>query len=104
MDAVLAQYLAIPYVAEFYSVERDGRWVRCGEYPELGCTSEGGSELVVMENLEIERVRTLVRMVRAGERPPEPRAPLTSGVSGLSALPLEELLARAIAQENDRVR
>lgn len=62
--------------------------------------TERYSELI--ENLEFERVRTLVRILAAGELPPEPRAPLASGVSGLSAQPLEQLLVRAGEDDGKR--
>jgi hypothetical protein len=92
------EYLAIPYVAVFYSTEReDGEWVRRAEYPELGCMIEAYNEPDLMERLEDERVRTIVAMREQGEEPPRPRPPLTSGVSGLSELPLDQLFRRAMA-------
>jgi hypothetical protein len=90
------EYLAIPYVAVFYSIELDnGEWVRRAEYPELGCVIEAVSEPDLMERLEDERVRTIVAMCERGEIPPCPRPPLQSGVSGLSELPLARLFERA---------
>lgn len=92
----VVEYLAIPYVAVFYSVElEDGEWVHRAEYPELGCVIEAGSEPDLMERLEDERVRTIVAMCERGEIPPRPRQPLRSGVSGLSELPVAQLFARA---------
>jgi len=90
------EYLAIPYVAVFYSLEKDdGEWVRVAEYPELGCMIEAINENDLMELLEDERVRTIVAICERGEVPPRPRAPLGSGVSGLSELPLDMLFRRA---------
>jgi len=86
-------YLAIPYVAVIYSLEReDGEWVRRAEYPELPeCAAEAESATEAIELLEAERVRVIVEMVRRGDEPPRPRPPLRSGVSGLSSLPSREL-------------
>jgi hypothetical protein len=93
----LEQYLSIPYTAVFYSIEReDGVWVRRGEYPELGCVSEGQSQLDVMERLEDERVRAIAAIRSNGDEPPMPRPPLTSGASGLSELPVHQLYERAM--------
>lgn len=91
------EYLAVPYVAVFYSVEREnGEWVRRAEYPELGCVVEALSEPELMESLEDERVRTIVAILKRGDEPPRPRPPLRSGVSGLSELPLGQLFQRAM--------
>jgi predicted RNase H-like HicB family nuclease len=94
----LHEYLAIPYVAVVYSVERDdGEWVRRAEYPELpDCWAEAVSATDAIEQLEEARVRVLIELQRRGEEPPRPRPPLRSGVSGLSRQPLEDLLRRAL--------
>ena len=90
------EYLAIPYVAVFYSLEKeDGNWVRVAEYPELGCLIEAYSEPDLMEMLEDERVRTIVAICERGDEPPRPRPPLCSGSSGLSELPIDLLFRRA---------
>jgi hypothetical protein len=91
--ADLNEYLAIPYVAVFYSVERpDGAWRRRGEYPELpDCVVEGESALEVTEQLEAARVRVIFTLCQRGETPPRPRPPLSSGVSELSWGLLENL-------------
>jgi len=91
------EYLQIPYVALFYSAQReDGEWVRRAEYPELGCVVEAISEPDLMERLEDERVRTIVAICERGDDPPRPRPPLRSGSSGLSELPVAQLYRRAM--------
>jgi predicted RNase H-like HicB family nuclease len=97
----LHEYLAIPYVAVIYSVEKeDGEWVRRAEYPELpDCAVEAETATEAIELLEEARVRVLVEFQRRGETPPRPRPPLRSGVSGLSPLPLEDLLRKVLLGE-----
>ena len=93
----VAEYLAIPYVAVFYSTEKDnGEWVRRAEYPELGCVIESVSEPDLMERLEDERVRTIVSLCERGLVPPRIRPPIDAGFSGLSELPIDELFRRAM--------
>jgi hypothetical protein len=91
------EYLAIPYVAVFYSIEKeDGEWVRRAEYPELGCVIESIAEPDLMEMLEDERVRTIVSLCEQGLEPPRLRPPIESGFSGLSELPIDMLFRRAM--------
>ena len=93
----LHEYLAVPYVAVIYSVETDdGEWVRRAEYPELGCAVEAEGAREAIDLLEEARVRTLLDYQRRGETPPRPRPPLRSGASGLSPLPVEDLLAKVL--------
>jgi electron transfer flavoprotein alpha/beta subunit len=93
----LAEYMAIPYVAVVYSVEKpDGEWVRRAEYPELpGCSAEAPDVLTAIDKLEAQRVRHLVNAFRRGEDIPVPRPPLKSGASGLSGEPVDWLLEEA---------
>jgi predicted RNase H-like HicB family nuclease len=93
----LRRHLAVPYVAVVYSVEQeDGQWLRRAEYPELqGCVVEAFSIVDAMERLEDMRVQTIVNLLKAGQEPPTPREPLSSGTSGLSERTLQELLQRA---------
>ena len=92
----LSEYLAVPYVAVVYSVERpDGSWWRRAEYPELpGCAVEAPNAADAMELLEQERVRLIVAAHERGEEIPVPRPPLRT-VSGLSARPLREIVREA---------
>jgi predicted RNase H-like HicB family nuclease len=81
----LSDYLAVPYVAVFYSEESEGRWLRYAEYPELpGCVGVGVSAVEALDNLEAERIRMLVAAHARGEDIPVPRPPLASRVSGLT--------------------
>jgi hypothetical protein len=91
--ADLQEFLAIPYVAVFYSVEKSGgEWLRRGEYPELpDCAVEAETALEAMELLEAARVRVIFELCQRGEAPPRPRAALSSGVSELSWGLLERL-------------
>jgi len=73
----LDYYEAVPYLLVMESVERDGRWVRCAEYPELpGCAAEAHSALEALRQLETERRRVLRRLWERGEPIPVPRQPL----------------------------
>jgi hypothetical protein len=93
----LSEHLAVPYVAVVYSVERpDGSWWRRAEYPELpGCAAEAPYAEDAMELLEQERVRLIVATHARSEEVTVPRPPLRSGVSGLSARPLREIVREA---------
>lgn len=73
----LDYYEAVPYLLVVESVERDGRWVRRAEYPELpGCAAEAHSALEALRELESERRRVLRRLWERGEPIPVPRQPL----------------------------
>lgn len=71
----LDDYLRIPYVLESSSVEReDGTWVRRADYVELpGCSAEAASIIEAIDAADVQRIRLLLGMWRAGERPPTPR-------------------------------
>ena len=74
----LRDYLAIPYMIEAAPVETDkGEWMRRLRYPELG---EFAVETLDVETglreLEIRRIKEILRLLRAGERPATPRPPL----------------------------
>lgn len=86
----LAEYMAIPYMAVVYSVERpDGTWVRRAEYPELpNCVAEAPDVLTAIDELEEKRIRYLSDAYRRGEEIPIPRPPLHSGTSGLCERPV----------------
>jgi predicted RNase H-like HicB family nuclease len=73
----LDYYEAVPYLLVMESVEREGRWVRRAEYPELpGCVAEAPSALEALRQLETERRRVLRRLWERGEPIPVPRQPL----------------------------
>jgi predicted RNase H-like HicB family nuclease len=73
----LADYEAIPYLLVVESVERNGRWLRRAEYPELpGCAAEAASVLEAMETLERERRRLLRELWERGAPIPVPRPAL----------------------------
>ena len=86
-EQILQHYLAIPYVAVFYStVNDDGIWVRRADYPELpDCEVEAPTAIEAMDKLEERRVTTIVNMLATGHEPPAPRPPLRGGSSGLSS-------------------
>lgn len=90
----LADYMAVPYIAVFYSVERpDGTWVRRAEYPELpDCYAEAGDVLLAMDELEEKRIKYLSEAFQRGEEIPVPRPPLKSGASGLSGRPVVSIM------------
>jgi len=97
----LMGFLCVPYVLEAQSVETDeGVWMRRVAYPELpGCMAEAQSIEEALAALERKRLRTIIDIIRAGGKPPVPRAPLQScdplGLAALLGLQheLEELLA-----------
>lgn len=73
----LADYEAVPYLLVVESVEREGRWLRRAEYPELpGCAAEAPSVLEAMEALELERRRLLRELWERGAPIPVPRPAL----------------------------
>jgi predicted RNase H-like HicB family nuclease len=73
----LADYEAVPYLLVVESVEREGRWLRRAEYPELpGCAVEAASVLEAMETLELERRRLLRELWERGAPIPVPRPAL----------------------------
>ena len=83
----LDEYLAVPYVAVFYSMlDQDGKWIRVVEYPELpNCIGTGPSAIEALDRAESARIAFLVRTYREGGEIPLPRPPLRSAVSGLTA-------------------
>ena len=81
--------LTAPFVLRSESVEReDGSWVRVLSYPELGCSTAGVNMVAAMEQLELDRLRTLVADVERGTLPRTLRRPVPD-------VGVEELLARA---------
>jgi hypothetical protein len=73
----LAYYEAVPYLLVLESVERDGRWLRRAEHPELpGCVVEAPSALEALDQLERERRRVLRHLWDHGATIPVPRPPL----------------------------
>ncbi len=96
MVVELVDYMAIPYVAVVYSLEKpDGTWVRRAEYPELpGCAAEAGNILTAIDRLEEQRIEYLSEAFHRGDEIPVPRPPLRSGASGLT-----EHSASAISKE-----
>ena len=73
----LAYYEAVPYLLVVESVERDGRWLRRAEYPELpGCFAEAESAVDAIEKLEIEKRRVIRSMWDRRVPIPVPRSPL----------------------------
>lgn len=86
MAMELVDYMAIPYIAVVYSVEKpDGTWVRRAEYPELpSCAAEAEDVLTAIDRLEEQRIEYLSEAFHRGEEIPVPRPPLRSGASGLT--------------------
>lgn len=93
----LTEYLAIPYVAVVYSVERaEGEWVRRAEYPELpDCAAEARTAAEAMDRLEQRKVEIIAAALAHGEALPRPRPPLPSGACGLSAETVASVIRRA---------
>jgi hypothetical protein len=70
-------YEAVPYLLVLESVERDGRWLRRAEHPELpDCTAEASSAVEALGQLERERRRVLADLWVRGAPIPVPRPPL----------------------------
>jgi len=92
----LLEYLAIPHVAVFYSVEgADGEWRRRAEYPELpGCAAEADTVAEALQLLEDTRVRYIRAAIERGEEPPTPRPPLSCRLSGITGDTLSDALDR----------
>lgn len=89
MPLRLRDVLTAPFVLRSESVERaDGSWVRVLSYPELGCSIAGADMLSGMDQLELDRVRTLVRGVETGTLPSPLRRPVPD-------VGIEETLQRA---------
>lgn len=93
--AELAELLAIPYVAVFYSVElADGEWVRRGEYPELpGCVAEARDTADAMDLLERRKRELIAGALARGEPVPRPRPPLRSGACAMDSRTAQALAA-----------
>jgi hypothetical protein len=73
----LAYYEAVPYLLVLESIEREGRWLRRAEHPELpGCAAEAPSALEALDRLDLERRRVLRRLWDRGAAIPVPRPPL----------------------------
>ena len=102
IEGVLAD-LCIPYFAQFWSMQKeDGQWVHRGEYPELGISVESaGSELELVEELEIQRARFLIALRREGKEAPPVRSPVPGARTGLSMMPVDELVRRAQAAADE---
>jgi len=80
----LDEYLSVPYMLVAYSARRpDGEWVRCAEYPELGCVSEGATPIEALDRLDAERIRFILEHLEHGEPIPVPRPPLRSQISSV---------------------
>jgi predicted RNase H-like HicB family nuclease len=74
----------------------DGSWVRRAEYPELdGCWTEATSVVEAIDQLDAVKARQIRRLLAEGKEVPVPRAPLKSGVSGLSDKPVSWFAGRA---------
>ena len=85
----LRNVLAAPFTLRSETVyAEDGSWVRTLTYPELGCRVGGERMMELVDAIEIERVRCLIKAVEAGE----PIRPLREPVG---AYGVEDLLARA---------
>lgn len=86
---VLRDVLAAPFTLRSEAVHMDdGSWMRTLTYPELGCKVGGEHMMELVDAIEIERIKCLVRAVEKGES----IAPLREPVS---AHGVEDLLARA---------
>jgi hypothetical protein len=90
---LLRNLLAAPFTLRSETVHMDdGSWVRTLAYPELGCRVEGEQMMELVEAIEIERVRALIRAVENGEAIRPVREPI--GDYGV-----EDLLVRAGLQD-----
>ena len=76
----LRDYLSIPYMIEAAPVETtDGQWTRRLRYPELGDLAVEAQDVETgLRELEFRRIQEIVRLLRAGERPPTPRPPVSN--------------------------
>ena len=85
----LRDLLTAPFMFRSESLAmKSGGWSRVGSYPELGCSAKGENMMEVVDELELQRVRALVKAVEDGRTVVPMRAPLADeGV--------EQLLTRA---------
>lgn len=92
----LEDYLAVPYVLAFETVQLpDGRWVRRAEYPELpGCYADAESTVEALDRLEVEQVRYLQERLARGEPIPVPRPPLPGRALGAQRLAFARWLVK----------
>jgi len=99
---VLRNLLEAPFTLRSETIlAEDGSWLRTLTYPELGCRVEGEHMMELVEAIEIERVKCLIRAVERG-------APIQPLREPLPDLDVEALLARAglgewIARLDDKV-
>src|SRR5688500_3498348 len=86
---VLRDVLAAPFTLRSETVHNDdGSWMRTLTYPELGCRVGGEHMMELVDAIEIERVKCLIRAVEKGESIEPLREPV-------GAHDVEDLLARA---------
>lgn len=86
---LLRNVLAAPFTLRSETqLMEDGSWLRTLTYPELGCRVGGENMMELVEAIEIERVRALIRAIDMGERIEPVREPLTG-------FGVEDLLVRA---------
>lgn len=80
----LRDVLTAPFKFRSESLVSDGGWSRVASYPELGCEARGEQMLDVIDDLEIQRVRHLVKAVADGVSIVPLRPPISD--SGIDAL------------------
>ena len=99
---LLRDVLAAPFTLRSETIyQEDGSWLRTLTYPELGCHVGGENMMELVEAIEVERARCLIRAVERGE----PIQPLRDPLPDTD---IEDLLARAglddwIARLDDNV-
>ena len=87
--ALLRNVLAAPFTLRSETLlKEDGSWLRTLTYPELGARVEGEHMMELVEAIEIERARVLIRAIEKGERIDPVREPI-------SDYGVEELLVQA---------
>jgi hypothetical protein len=98
----LRDVLTAPFLFRGETVPgEDGSWVRTLSYPELDCVVRGDVVLDLLAELEVERVKCLVRRVEAGAPIRPLREPIES--DGVEALLTRAGLADRIARLDEAV-
>ncbi len=100
----LIDQLAGTYTLVVEPVIVDGRWLRRLEYPQLpGCRVDTESIEDGMDTLEVARIRTILSLVKAGDKIPTPngRIPL---VAVLTQVRMMGLSTELESRKNDGAR
>ena len=68
-NATLREALDAPFIFRSETVETANGWIRTLSYPEIGCSVQGEDVIDLVDELETERLRAIVRLVESGTPP-----------------------------------